>query len=394
MTDQSTLVRRLRRLIDDAGHGYSQSSPGFSENLTTLGMTDPCIDILIDTNEAVTVHLSPLSSLTTGTSIARALQDSIRAADPALPDETTEGFSNFSVRFHRQEGYVLQSGSMGSKSRVNVLPASTGDDATPWLKLGLAQGGFETEQQPDFSDEELEALLDEALAYQNESGTKSSWDYLTLPTEYDTIVVYRAWSSLVDIMLGRSASYFPQKVASEQTDANIIFDNYLKLAKWLKDRIDELENTLESGIIPASTTRWDPFTGTYVGDNAYKWEENVPRVNSVLVDESGTGVILEFEPCLSLDMKMAFVAHKDSAGVWDQTVLTEENFNDPGSGEEVGLSTGATLDRTIKNLKNNMVRISGLEAGETYYFAMQLVDQNGNRYFSNEYKYTLPESEP
>jgi hypothetical protein len=37
-----------------------------------------------------------------------------------------------------------------------------------------------------------------------------------------------------------------------------------------------------------------------------------------------------------------------------------------------------------------MVRISGFTPGQTYYFAIQLVDQNGVRYFSNEYAYTLP----
>jgi hypothetical protein len=381
MTDQATLIRRLRRLIDDAGHGYSQSAPGFSDNLTAVGVTDPSMDIIIDQEDAVTVLLSPLLSLTTGPAIARALQDAVRAADPALPDAVTEGFSNFSVRFHRQEGYVLQSGSMGGHSRVTILPASDGDDISYFLKLGLANGGFETEQQPDFSDEELGDMLDEALAYQNESGTQSSWTFFTLPTEYETIVTYRAWSSLIDVMLGRSASYFPQKVASEETSANVIFDNYMKLAKWLKDRIEELENTLGSGIIPVSTTRWDPLTGKYVGDNAYMWPENTPRINSVLVDETTIGVILEFEPCLSLDIKCAFVAHKSAPGVWDQTVLTEEDFSDPGFENEVGLSQNATLDRTIKNMRNNMVRISGFTPGQTYYFAIQLVDQNGVRYF-------------
>ena len=48
------------------------------------------------------------------------------------------------------------------------------------------------------------------------------------------------------------------------------------------------------------------------------------------------------------------------------------------------------LTREIKGAKYSLVKITGLTPGETYYFATQVTDQNGNRYFSNEVSVTLP----
>lgn len=389
MADQASLIRRLRRLIDDAGHAYSQSAPGFGENLSLV--SDPSFDLQLDATPALTLHLTPVAYLTTGAAIAKAIQDSVRAADPALPASTTEGFANFIATFSRQEGFILRSGSAGSSSRVTVLPSSDGDDVTSALKLGAHVGGYETEPQHDFSDEELLELLEQSLDTQNQIGTISSWTYATLPPEYETLVVYRAWSNVVDVLLGRSASYFPQKVASEETSANVIFDNLLKLAKWLKDKIDELQNELESGIAVSTTTRFDRFSGIQVGDNAYKSVENYAVINSVLSTEDGLGVILEFAEILSLDIKRVYVGYKEtSGGVFDQTLLTEEDYNEQGLEAVACLSSGAVLARTLKNTKNTLVKIDDLTPGSTYYFAIQVVDQNGNRYFSNEVAYELP----
>lgn len=394
------MVLRLRRLIDDVGNAYSQSAPGFITNILELQPPDPdppdppldpiepTIGIYIDgAEDPVDVHIEPLASLTSGQAIAAALQRGIRAAGE------TQGFTNCVVTFHRADGYVIRSGTYGSKSSVHVVPSTTGFDVLEQLKLGLGNGGYESESQLDFSDEELEAILDDSLAIQNNVGEKTSWDYDTLPPEFQTVVSYRGWASVVDTKLGRAANYYPQKVASEETSANVIFENFYKLARWLQDRIDDMVNGLESQVETYSIVRWDRELQKFVGDNTYYDSDNRARVNAVLPGINPGEVVLEFEQLLTADTKYVYVAYSQARPVWDATKLTEASFSDPGFSSVAGLADGATLTREIKGAKNNLVKITGLTPGETYYFAVQVTDQNGNRYFSNEVSVALPDED-
>ena len=384
-TTREDLILRLRRLIDDVGFGYSQSAPGFDEDFSDNGLTTPDIGVFIDGDLAATnIVLSPLSSLTSGPAIAAAIQRGIRAAFPAVI-----GYANAICTFHRQEGYIIRSGSYGSNSMVAVVDGAV-ESVTALLKLGLQSGGYESPAQLDFSDEELGLMLDQALAVQNQTGEQTSWGYDTLPSGYETVVVYRSWSGVVDSRLGRSANFYPQKVASEETSANVVFDNYLRLAKWLNKALDDLIDGLGSAIECAATVRWDRELQMYVGDNAYANPANVARVNSLLAGPDAGSVILEFQQVLTLDCKHVFIAHSTTAGVWDPAALTVEDYVDPGPQRVSGLATGSVLDRTLGGMKNTMVRITGLTTGETYFFAVQVTDQNGNRYFSNELSVEAP----
>jgi len=267
-----------------------------------------------------------------------------------------------------------------------VFTSTTGDDATPWLKLGLGQGGYESTAKVDWSDSDLAEIMDLSLAEQNNTGDISSWTYATLPSEYENVIVYRSWSSLVDTMLGRAAWFHPQKVASEEVTPNIIFDNLYKLARWLRDRVEEMVSGFEGQIEVYTTTVWDREAGAYVGDNVYKNSANTPRILKILPGANATQAILEFAEILTPDIKKLYIGMKGSAGVFDQTIFTVENSNTDT--DITGLSSGALLVRRLTTSKNTMVKVTGLVSATTYYFAIQTVDQNGNRHFSGEVSFT------
>jgi hypothetical protein len=386
MATQDALRNRLRCLIDDNGHGYSQSAPGFVTALDTIA--DPCIDIQIDQDlSPQTVSLGNPADLTTGFAIARAIQDAVRAAAP-LPDDS--GYTNFSCRYHREEGYVLMSGRKGSESRVSVLTATTGDDVSALLKLGRHNGGLETPPAAKFSDEDLNAMLDEALAYQN-AAEDAAYSYTSLPQSMEIVIAYRGWGSVIDCLLGRAANYFPQKVASEETSANVVFDNLFKLRKWLDDRLEDMVDELEEGVKVIEAIRFDRIYGVYVGPKAYKGHDNTVRINAILPGTEEGEVILEFEEVFSQDAKTIFIAYNEASPVWDQTILTEEGFVDPGRDDPACAAENTVVTHTLDTAHYPLVKITGLQTTITYYFGMQMIDQNGNRLFSEEVEYTVPE---
>lgn len=379
---QDAMLTRLRRLIDDAGHGFSQSAPDFLQDLSASGLTDARIAVELDANPRVQVQLGDVSYLATGGAIAIAIQTAVRALDP--DPEGTTAYEGFFCRFNPKEGLLLRSGTIGSTSEVHVFPPDAGDDVTDALKLGAHVGGYEDTPTLDYTDEELQELLDLALAEQNRIGDITQWTYPTLPTEYATVVTYRAWGSIIDTKLGAAAHFYPQKVAGEEVSPNRIFDNLFRLRKWLDDKIDDITEDLESQIQVANLTRWDHFSGTYVGDNAYKPSETRPIMQTALEGEANTEAVVELAENLTMDTKKVYIAYRDQPGVFDPTLVNDDDFD----GEEA-LSSGSVLSKTLTQLKNPLVKITGLTPGETYYFAAQLVDQNGNYYFSNEVELTL-----
>ncbi len=385
MATRDELILRLRRLIDDVGHGYSQSAPGFLTDLTGQGLVTPSIDVWVDDQPAaVNLDLSPAAALTTGTAIATALQNAIRSVDPTLAS-----YANVSVVYSRREGYSIRSGTFGSKSKVQFFPASVGDDAGFFLKLGTSFGGYETEAAFEYTDEELGDMIDSSLDLANHL-TDNNWVYDTLPSSVCTIVVYGAWCTVVDTKIGRSAHYYSQKVASEEIEANVVFDNFLALGKWLKSRLDDMmDGVIGSSVECITATRFDRACGVYVADKAYYNRSNNPRILAVIQGETTDSVIVEYESILTPDDKSLFMAYGDSAGVWDQTALSEEDRTDIYR-EAVGLAADATLARTLRDTKSSLMKIEGLTPGNTYYFQIQVSDQNNNRYYSNEVEYTLP----
>jgi hypothetical protein len=393
MSDRASLIRRLRRLIDDVGHGYSQSAPGWSADLSASALAAPAFAVLMDdASTPVDVPLGSVASLSTGPAIARAIQTSIRAADPGLALPTpvrTPAFDGVSCIYDAREGYVIRSGTIGNLSVVHVLPPTVGDDVTGLLKLGLNEGGYESPAKVEWSDTDLGEMMDLSLAEQNNTGEITSWTYSTLPSEYENAIVYRTWASLVDTMLGRAAWFHPQKVASEEVTPNTVFDNLFKLAEWLKDRLNDIVTGLDSQIECSTVVVWDREEGRYVGNNAYDGEANTPRILNILPGSTESEAILEFAEILTPDTKIVYVGMNTSSGVFDQTVFTDAAF-DP-SAETTGLSTGAILVRKLSSTKHVMVKVTGLAADTDYYFAMQTLDQNGNRRFSSEMKYTTPE---
>lgn len=386
MADKEALLNRLRRLIDDAGNGHSLSSPGFTTSLVSTGFAAPSIGITIDGDGPFDVDIGPLEPLTTGNAIVNAIQRAVRNADPGLllPEPVpTPGWAGFYCRFDRSEGYLLQSGSIGSKSEVHVTPATSGNDVTSLLRLGLGYGGFEDNPRLKYSDEELLSLIENGLDTQNRVGDITQWTFFTLPAEYDTIIVYRAWGDVVDMMIGQAANYYPQKVSGEEVAPNRIFENYMRLRKWLDEKIEELTNAIESRIIVTSVLRWDKYSGSYVGDNGYKPGSNVPMLLVATQGEDNTEVVLEYASILTLDSKLVYVGYRESEGVFDRSALTEESFFHGDKGNTV-LASGSILARTIRQTKNTLVKITGLTPGVEYFFGLQVIDQNGNRYFSNE----------
>jgi hypothetical protein len=388
MPSRSLTIRRLRRLIGDVGHGYSQCAPGFVETL--VGTTDPAIAVMLDDALLpLDIPLGAPAGLKTGLAIAAAIQAGIRNADPLLPDGYTEAYRNCSVTFNRKDGYIIRSGSIGNVSAVVVTAPTMHEDVTSMLRLGTAHGGFETAASTDFSDDELGSFLDTALEEQN-AALNAGWAWDTMPDSYQNVVIYSAWGTVVDAMLGRAAHFYPQKVASEEVSPNTIFDNLFKLAKWLKDKLDDLVSDVGGSVEVSELVRWCRDTKTFVGDNAYKDKQNVPVINTLLAGEDATSVILEFAEILNLDVKHIFVAYSDEPGVWDKSALTEPTFDDPGESQVAGLASHATLARSLTSAKNTVVKVTGLTAEVPYYFAIQVTDQNGNRYFSAEKSITIP----
>ena len=380
-----SIMNLVRSLIDDTGSGYSQSAPLFSTNLNVVEVTDtPSVDVHIDGTTA-TVTLTPKAALETGFAIASALQRGIREADTAI------GFTKAMVTFNVEEGYTVRTGTSGSESLVNILPAASGYDVSTMLKLGAHNGGFESTPPVRITDDLIIQAMNVALAAQSaESSAAWSWD--TLPYEYQQVVAYRTWRTLLDVKLGQSANYFDQQVQDDSRDLADVFDNHLKLAKRVDDAIDKEMDKLEGSIKATSVAVWDRTQGGYVSNEVYVDPNNVITILSI--EPLGNGeVILEHNPIYTSDYKYLFVGYNDGEnGVWEATALTDKNADErPASSTTVGLATGATLDRKLQNLKTSLIKITDLVPGNVYTFGLQVSDQNGNRYFSNEVTIDLSE---
>lgn len=374
MATQDALNRRLRRLIDDTGHGYSQSAPGFSTSLA-LAVAPLNLGIQIDDDIAPgDITLGAPASLATGQAIAAAMQTAIRAAD------TKPGYTNCSVTFDRRDGYVIRSGTAGSISLVRVTPPTVGTDAAALLKLGQTNGGYESAVRALISDEELNALLDEALAVQNEVGTPSQWEYATIPPAYETLIVYRAWGSVIDIKLGQSANYHWQRVEAEESHEEQIFSNFLKLADWLKKKLDELQEELEGGIEVSTASRWDYQTQQFLAVETH--QDAAMRTAIVMASwESSTTALIELGEILSTGFVEINIGYKaDDPGVIDRA-----SYNDPSYDPKTkGFVSPSVLARTLKTGRNPMLRLTGLDNSKDTYIAAMAVDVDGIRYFSNE----------
>jgi len=386
MTTQEGLMRRLRRLTDDTGHGYSQSAPGFSEVLSPQ-VPLPALNISIDGSDPVEIRLGDPSALATGQAIAAVLRAAISAADPArllLPPTTTTGWQNCSVTFSRQDGYVVRSGSIGSASAIRITPATltnpaTVSDVSTELKLGQSNGGYETTPRTNMADAELGELLDQALQEQaNEEGT--FWGYDTLPPSRETIVSYRAWASIIDIRLGQAASYYWQKVEAEESHEELIFANYLKLANWLKDKIADMGAELTGGIEVSDASRWDYQSQQYVPIGTHV-DKNIVAAIASVVWLNSTTALLEFGEILSTGFHEINVGYRQTTpGVIDRSAYNDSSYAEATKGFVVP----SVLSRTLKNGRNTLVKITGLSNFEDYYFAVMAVDVDGIRYFSDE----------
>lgn len=387
MATQDALNRRLRRLIDDTGHGYSQSAPGFSTSLA-LAVAPLNLGIQIDDDIAPgDITLGAPASLATGQAIAAALQTAIRAAD------TKAGYTNCSVTFDRKDGYVIRSGTAGSISMVRVVPPepavlpATRTDAAALLKLGQSNGGYESAVRALISDDELNALLDEALAIQNEMGTPTQWDYATIPPAYETLIVYRAWGSVIDIKLGQSANYHWQKVEAEESHEEQIFSNFFKLADWLKKKIDELQGDLEGGIEVTTATRWDYPSQQFLAVESHN-DVGMRAALLMATWESSTSVLLELGEIFSTGFVEINVGYVQGTA----TVIDRASYNEPDYDPKTkGFVSPSVLARTLKTGRNPMLRITGLSNAHEYTFAAMAVDVDGIRYFSNQI--TLPQGD-
>lgn len=379
MATQEALASRLRKLIDDVGHGYSQSAPGFSTNLSALG-APVNLGVQIDEDTAPSdITLGAAASLVTGPAIASAIQSALRAAQPTKP-----GWANAAVVFDRMSGYTIRSGTQGSYSYVRVLPPSAGSDAAAQLKLGQPYGGYETPAHVRFTDEDLFILLDEALNTQNEVGTPTLWTYATIPPAYETLIAYRAWSSIIDIALGQTATRHWQKVEQEESHEDQIFGNYLKLADWLKKKIADLQTELDGGTIEVTTaTRWNYEQQAYLAIDSHKDQEmriSLPMVSWV----DASTAVLEFSELLSPGLvEISFGYRQTDPGVIDRSIFNDPEYESKYA-QTKGFVSPSVLARTIRNGRNTVVKITGLDDANDYYFAAVAVDIDGIRYFSNE----------
>lgn len=380
MTTQAALLTRLRRYIDDLGHGYSQSAPGFVTDLRDLD-PDARVQVQIDNDLApVEVSLGATSFLSAGPAIAAALQAAIRAADPSLPLAKTPGWAYLTVTFDQRDGYVLRSGTRGTNSRVRILPALTNDCAV-LLKLGQSQGGYETSPALDFTDEDLSQILDSALEEQNASGIPSAWTYQTLPSNCELLVLYRAWAQVVDVRLGQTAMEHWQKVESEEQHGDQIFANYFKLADWLKKRIAAMEEALGGSILVTSTSRWDQEAGMMVHPGIVKDTSLNPAILAVSWLDASTA-LLEFREIASTSFNCLHIGYKiQGLGVIDRSVFTQEHGD---VNDTKGFVSPSVKFRTLYSGRETLVRVTGLDNTKATSFAMLVEDAAGNHYYSNE----------
>lgn len=386
MATQANLIRRLRRYIDDTGSGYSQSAPEYSTDLSALdpAITEPTLRVQLDGGDEIDVLLGVVADLKTGQAIAAAIQASVRAADPLLPDATTPAFSNFSCTYDSKDGYTLASGSLGSGSIVRVMTAVEGDDAAEHLCLGLMNGGYETTADLDYSDQELGQLLDEALASLNAVSSPSTWTYDTLPSAAELPVLYRAWSSIVDIKLGQSSDNYWQRVEQEEDHKEQIFSNLLKLAKWLTEKIAELDAVLGGGNVEVVTvSRWDYQTGQIVPTANFE-DKTISAAILTVQWLDATSAVLEFSEILSTGFSEINIGYSTSQGVIDRSVYTDPEYDSKYYNTK-GFVSPSVLARTLRSGRDTVVKLTGLDSSVTTYFALMAVDVNGYRYFSPEY---------
>lgn len=391
MATQEALIRRLRRLIDDTGHGYSQSAPGFSINLTASVASPLKLAVELDNDLTPTeITVGVAAALGTGQAIASALQQAIRAADPGLLLPTpvpTTAYANISVSFDRVEGYIIRSGSIGAQSHVRILPPTTAPfiDASALLKLGQTSGGYESSARVNFTDDELAQLLDEALALQNAQGSATFWTYDTIPSAYETLVVYRAWASVIDVKMGENANNYWQKVESEESHEELIFSNFLKLADWLKKRIEEIEGDLDGNIIVSNVSRWSYQMQEMIPVSTSKDPSIVAAIVSVAWVDA-TSALVEFSEILATTFDEINVGYRvTNPGVIDRSIYNDANYARDYA-KTKGFVSPSVLSRTLRNGRNTLVKITGLDRTLTTYFAVMAVDANGVRYFSNEYR--------
>jgi hypothetical protein len=416
MATPAALIKRLRRLVDDVAHGFAQSAPDYTTDLSSE--VAPAIAVQMDGDSLIyNIPLGPVTALRTGQAIAAAIQRGVRQI-AALNLDNTEAYSNAAVTFDRKDGYTIRGGTIGSSSQVRILPPM-GDraadavaypvalytqpdqfygapDVTPWtdaaelLKLGAGVGGYESPAHTNYSDEELLFLIEDAVSRSNQSlGT--GWQITTIPAMAENIVIYRAWASVVDINLGRYSTLHRQKVEGEESYSDQVFGNTLQLAEWLRKAIEEFEEEFTRTSIEVSTvSRWSTIDAQMLPDSVYV-NNSVgaqPRLLTVVEGATAGDVIVEFDPVLSTDLSEIYIGHSTQSPVIDRAVFTHADYDRLYS-KNKGFEAPATLARTLKSGKNTVLRLSGFTPG-TYFFAMQTVDVQGNRYFSNEIELVIP----
>jgi hypothetical protein len=271
---------------------------------------------------------------------------------------------------------------------VRVTPATTGSVVSNRLRLGLDNGGYETRPHHEFSDQELGILLDDAINHFNVTQFVS-WTYSTIPANAETIIIYKAWSLVVDIKIGRSTGLFSNQVESTITHEEQVFSNLMKLADWLRKSLEDKENEVFGSSAETGTvTRWDSASNTFVGQGDYVSQNLSYKLLSVTNGSVAGEVMLELDLIRVSNLYEIYIGHSTQSPVISQHVFTEANY-DTAYAARKGFESPAVLARTLRSGKNTMVKLTGLAPG-LHYFAMQVVDTQGNRYFSNELSLEVP----
>lgn len=376
MAVQAALILRLRRLIDDAGRGYSQSGPDFSTNISAQAA--PSLLISLDGADPVPLSLTPIRC-STGPAIAAEIQAKIRAISPSAVSSL-----NALATWDSREGYKVFSGTVGSASSVRILPPTSGDNAASALKLGLDFGGFETVAATEFTDSELAELLSSGVVEQNAAGSGYQFTIDTLPKAYETLACYRAWHSVILVRLGRHAQGYRQKVGDSEDFLDQPFANYLKLAEFLTKKIAADQAEVDGQIQVSTVSRWDHEQGGQIVPNSgYESPEAAPILLAASW-ASSTEALVELEPIYSASLYRLFLGYREGVNVQviDRSVFSDPSYTD--TNDLQGYLSPSVKARELRDGKNVLVKISGLDHAKDYTFQAQSIDTANTRHFSNK----------
>lgn len=384
MVALNAAIRRLRNLINDRPYGFSTSAQNPSTDLSAI----PAPSLRVKLGEGVgilEITFSNIPSLTTGSAVAFELQEQIRASSPELIAVlATVTFSNGL--------YTIKSGTFGTDSTVEVLPATTGDDVASFLLLGQQFGGTEGfEPNPRYSNEQIEQALRFGVVQYN-ANAPDHLKVCSLEEAVDpalTIILYYAWMLLLEGDAGSTVYSFRQKLGGDELALTDIHRNILDYLKYLRDRIRELEEDIGvSQVLLGELTRYDRERNfrvpTYI-----KTAIAHPRFLQIKVESPGS-LLVEWNENRVQDFALATLYVLDDPALSPMVDKARLTSNTQHKANAIIDEAEAKIHTSVPI--NTVGRVSGL-ALQVYHIVLVFMDTRGQYYWSNEYSIDLSDSD-